>query len=229
MKTDEQFFELNGVRLPNDPNIITPKVAASLQRGNYERPEVQATPKFLAPDDRVIELGAGIGYISTYIAKHLNVRQITCVEANPKLITYIHEVHELHGLKNAEVRHCVAMPDTARFQSGDTTDFYIREPFWSSSLDAGRDAIATQKVPLVHLSDLIKECEATALIVDIEGGERDLFRNTDLGSVTKVYVELHTRYIRPKGIKECFDALSEQGYYYDQRVSHGGVVLFRRL
>ncbi len=222
-------YELNGVRLPHDDAIITPQVAAALIRGNYERPEVTALPKFLDPADRVLELGAGIGYISSFAAAVIGVAHVTCIEANPVLAGYIRRAHDRQGLRNTAVRNCVALPGGTALNPDKTMDFHIREPFWSSSLDPGRDVIAVEKVAQVHLSDLIAESDATTLIVDIEGGERDLFAGGDLGSVTKVYVELHTRYIRPRGIKACFDALSAHGFYYDQQVSHGGVVLFRKL
>lgn len=225
----EIFYELNGVRLPHDDAIMTPQVAAALKRGNYERPEMQAIPKFLEPDDRVLELGAGIGYISSFVAGVVGVAHVTCVEANPKLAAFIRRAHDLQGLSNTDIRNCVALPGDKPLAPNGRVDFYIREPFWSSSLDPGRDAVSVTQVEQAYLHDLIAETQATALIVDIEGGERDLFVGGDLGSVRKIYVELHTRYIRPKGVKTCFDALSAHGFYYDQRVSHGGVVLFRKL
>jgi FkbM family methyltransferase len=223
------IYELNGVQLPHDDTIITPQVAAALTRGNYERPEVLATPKFLEPHDRVLELGAGIGYISSFAAKVIGVEHVTCVEANPKLAAYIKHAHAYQGIENTDVRNCVALSGDATMTPDRMMDFYIRDPFWSSSLDPGRDPIAVEKVAQEYLSDLITQTGATALIIDIEGGERDLFNGGDLGTVRKIYLELHTRYIRPKGIKACFDALSKHGFYYDQRVSHGGVVLFRKL
>ena len=54
--SDEKTYSLNGVDLPHDDQIITPQVAAALKRGNYERPEIQALPKFLTPEDRAIAL-----------------------------------------------------------------------------------------------------------------------------------------------------------------------------
>lgn len=226
---DEIFYELNGVKLLHDDLIITPRVVAALKRGNYERPEMEATPKFLGPEDRVLELGAGIGYISSYVAKVIGVAHVTCVEANPTLADYIRRVHDLQGITNTTVRNCVATPGEGSEEAEKEANFYIREPFWSSSLDPSRDSVSVVRVAQETLSDLIKEAGATAMIVDIEGGERDIFKGGDLGTVRKIYVELHTRYIRARGIKACFDALSEQGFYYDQRVSHGGVVLFRKL
>ncbi len=223
------FYELNGIRMPHDDDIITPQVSAALKRGNYERPEQEAAARFLEPEDRVLELGAGIGYISTYIARDIGVAHITCVEANPKLVAYIQRVHALNGLKRITVRNCIALPGCAESCPGNQADFFLREPFWSSSLDPDRDYLSRVSVPQVPLSELIEDSGATAMIVDIEGGERDLFKGGDMGTVQKIYVELHTRYVRARGIKSCFDALSEHGFYYDQRVSHGGVVLFRKL
>jgi FkbM family methyltransferase len=227
--SSEKTYSLNGVDLPHDDQIITPQVAAALKRGNYERPEIQALPKFLTPEDRLLELGAGIGYISSYAAKVIGVAHVTCVEANPQLTEYIRRAHDLQGLTNTEVRNCVALAGGAELSPDKTMDFFVREPFWSSSLDGSREFVEVKKVPQTHLPDLIAESGATALVIDIEGGERDLFLGGDLGSVTKIYLELHTRYIRPRGIKTCFDSLSDHGFYYDQRVSHGGVVLFRKL
>ena len=65
--------------------------------------------------------------------------------------------------------------------------------------------------------------------MDIEGGERDLFKPLDLIGIEKIFLEIHTRKIKRVGVKNCFDALSECGFAYDQQVSRGGSVLFRRV
>lgn len=226
--SEEVIYELNGVQIPHDDDILTPKVVSSIQRGIYERLEVQSAPKFLKPKDRILELGAGIGYISSYVAKVIGVEHVTCVEANPMLAKYISRMHEMQGITNTTVKNCVAVPGDTPIAPDEKADFYIREPFWSSSLDSDREAVSIAKVPQVLLSDLIRETRATAMIVDIEGGEKDIFIGGDLGTVRQIYVELHTRYIRPQGIKACFDALSAHGFYYVQAISNGGVVLFRR-
>ncbi|SIS78023.1 class I SAM-dependent methyltransferase [Phaeovulum vinaykumarii] len=222
---DVHIYEVEGVRIPHDPAIISEKVVRSIEAGRYEREEVQGTPKFLEPGDRVIELGAGLGFISSYIWKAVGIRDILCLEANPVLCDFIARVHQMNGVR-AEIRNCVALNDT---QAPGWMDFYLREPFWSSSLDPEEAYERQVQVEGVSLSALIRKFGATTLIVDIEGGEKMLFDALDMGPVNKVFLEIHTRKIRQIGVKRCFDALSNLGFCYDQQVSRGGAVLFRRI
>lgn len=221
-----KILEIEGVRIPYDPSIITSKIKRSIEKGRYEKDEVMGTPKFIKSDDRVIELGAGIGFISSFIATSLGVENVMCIEADPNLCKFIRKVHKENGITTADVRNVVALNDAG---SVGKIDFYIREPFWSSSLDGDEEYVKSVEVPAVHLSSLIKEFNANTLIVDIEGGERDLFSPLDLAGIDKVFLEIHTRKIKRIGIKMCFDALSECGFAYDQQVSRGGSVLFRRI
>ena len=221
-----KMLQIQGLSIPYDPAIITPKIAQSIERGRYERDEVNGTPKFIKPDDRVIELGAGIGFISSFLARNLKVKDILCIEADPNLCAFIQRVHRANDISTAQVKNAVALNDAA--QSG-TAKFYIRDPFWSSSLDDSSEYVKAVDVPVVILSDLIRDFHANTLIVDIEGGEKDLFDPLDLTGIDKVFLEIHTRKIKRIGIKMCFDALSANGFAYDQQVSRGGSVLFRRI
>lgn len=217
---------LRGIRIPNDPEIITPKVKRSIEAERYEKDEVTGLPKFIDPEDRVVELGAGIGFISSYLVGQLGVRHAMCIEANPDLCKFIGRVHEANEIAGVEVENAVALSDK---HAPGTAKFYVREPFWSSSLDPSGDYVREVDVPERRLSDILRNFGATVLIVDIEGGEKFLFDGADLVDVQKVYLEVHTRKIGLRGIKACFDHLSALGFVYDQRVSCGGSVLFRRL
>ncbi len=220
------FHELRGVKLPDDPSIITPQVKRAILAGRYEKDEVEGLPKFIEQDDRVVELGAGIGFISSFLATQLGVRSVMCVEANPSLCEFIARAHAANGISNVDVLNAVALSDS---QSPGTSTFYVREPFWSSSLDPKPDYVKEVSVPERYLSEILDEFDANVLIVDIEGGEKNLFDGANLARVQKVYLEVHTRKIGLRGIKACFDHLSALGFAYDQRVSRGGSVLFRRI
>ncbi|WP_142637119.1 FkbM family methyltransferase [Ruegeria faecimaris] len=219
-------LSLRGVTIPDDPQIITPKVKRSILAERYEKDEVTGLPKFIDPKDRVVELGAGIGFISSYLVTQLGVRHAMCIEANPTLCEFIGRVHKANDIANVEVVNAVALGDT---RVPGTARFYIREPFWSSSLDPDPDYVSEVSVPERPLSEILRDFEANVLIVDIEGGEKFLFDGVDLVNVQKVYLEVHTRKIGLHGIKACFDHLSALGFAYDQRVSSGGSVLFRRV
>ncbi|MGC3939437.1 FkbM family methyltransferase [Roseobacter sp. EG26] len=221
-----EILETHGVKIPLDKGVITPKIERSIRKNRYELDEVSGTPKFIKSDDRVIELGAGIGFISSFLSVNLGVQNILCVEADPALCDFISDVHKLNGLSTAQVRNCIALNDAG--QAG-PVPFFVREQFWSSSMDSDSPYQKSIDVPGIHLSRLIQDFQANTLIVDIEGGERDLFSPVDLTGIDKVYLEVHTRKIKRIGIKQCFDALSDNGFAYDQQVSSGGSVLFRRI
>lgn len=221
-----EILKTQGVKVPLNPAIITTKIERAIRKDRYELDEVTGTPKFVEKDDRVIELGSGIGFISTFLATQLGVENILCVEADPNLCDFIRTVHELNGVGGVEVHNCVGLNDAGTEGS---IKFYVRNPFWSSSLDEEDSYESVIDVPSVKLSRLIKDFNANTLIVDIEGGEKVLFQPTDLSGIEKVFLEVHTRKIKRIGIKNCFDALSERGFAYDQQVSRGGSVLFRRI
>lgn len=221
-----EILETHGVKIPLNPAVITAKIERAIRKNRYELDEVSGTPKFLEKDDRVIELGAGIGFISSFLGVNLGVENVLCVEADPSLCDFIGKVHELNGLTAAQVRNCVALNDAT---AEGPMSFYVREQFWSSSLDGEEPYEKAIEVPGVRLSQLIRDFRANTLIVDIEGGERDLFAPADLEGIDKIFLEIHTRKIKKIGIKQCFDALSQSGFCYDQQVSRGGSVLFRRI
>ncbi len=220
------IVECQGVKVPLNPNFISGKIERSLRKQKYELDEVSGIPKFVEPDDRIIELGAGIGFISTFVQTTIGVKGFMCIEASPKLCEFIQEVHALNRVKGVEVKNLIALGDA---EEEGTTSFYEREQFWSSSMDDDEPYANEIQVPTKRLSTLIKDFKANTLIVDIEGGEKYLFQTMDLRGIDKIYLEIHTRKIKRIGIKMCFDALSAAGFAYDQQVSCGGSVLFRRI
>lgn len=223
---DPQALSLRGLRIPHDPTIISEAVARAIRDRRYELEELKGVRQFLTPQDRVLELGSGLGIMSAFIRKHIGVEAVLCVEGNPMLCAFIRRLHDLNGITATEIRNCIALSGG---EAGGPRPFYLREPFWSSSL-ARRPAFRTEvPVPGLPLADLCAEFRPTALIVDIEGGEAGLFEGTDLHEVRHVFLELHTRAIGLEGVKGCFDALSRLGFAYEQKVSGGSTVLFRKL
>ena len=89
-----------GVRLAVDPRVLSPAMVATFYSGVYERDEADLIRSTLAPDDRVLELGGGVGFIGTIAA--LAVRdpaQVLIVEANPQLIPLMERNFNLNGVK----------------------------------------------------------------------------------------------------------------------------------
>jgi len=218
----------DGITFPDDPQIVTPKIATKLERGTYERPESKALEFCVSEGSKLVELGAGIGFVSSLASVKHKAGHITCVEANPELCDYIRKVHSANGMTNATVINAVALGrDDAK--NCTTMPFYVTDPFWSSSLlKPAKGEAHCIDVPTVSLSHVIAEAEAETLIVDIEGGEVDLFDDVDLSPLQFIMMELHTRKTGPRGIVKVFENMHRHGFFYHQRASGDGVVLFKR-
>jgi FkbM family methyltransferase len=225
-----EIITCRGIRFPGDDRILTAKVARRLRDDMYETPEVTALGRFLKPGDRVLELGAGVGFISSYIARNFAADHVACVEANPRLCAYIGRVHAMNGVTNTSIRNVVALSDAAPWPDAGTVPFHLTEPFWSSSLNAPRSGAATRiDVAAARLSDLVSELRPTVIICDIEGGEFGLFEACDLSGVRHIALELHTRVYGGAGVRKVFDDLHRHDFFYHQKVSSGDIVLFERL
>ena len=214
-----------GMKFPNDKSILTAKRRQLLREGRYENKEHDALLRLARPKDRVLELGAGIGFISTALSRKVGVAAITVYEANPTLIPYIKTVHDLNGVTDVRVENAVLTdgPETS-------ADFYIRRDFVASSLDntSGGRIVETVTVPAHNVNDVLQRLNPTLLICDIEGGEASLLPAADLSGLRVAIIELHPKTIGPTGISAIFDAMSRAGLIYDPDTSRGKVVAFLR-
>jgi len=229
--TDEPDpISCHGVRFPPDPAILTPRIAGRLRKGFYETDEIGILGALLWPGARVLELGGGLGLVSSYALLHGGAAHVTCVEANPVLCDYIRRVHAENGLSAAQVVTGAALPAGLPRPENGLLPFHVTDPFWSSSLGAPRVGTRARiKVPALDLETLVADSRAQVLICDIEGGEATLFGDSPLTGITHVMTELHTRAYGGEGIRATFDAMHRLGFYYHQKLSRGDVVTFERL
>ncbi|MFN3745640.1 MAG: FkbM family methyltransferase [Hyphomicrobiaceae bacterium] len=188
---------VEGVRLPLDRNILSRRMRRRLAGNKYEAEEVQAALSAVKPGDVVLELGAGLGFLSSLLRKRTAARAIICVEANPDLIPYIQQVHRLNAVRDTQVIHGVALPsDQERLVS-----FYCRADFWGSSLDCEPAYVRMVSVKGIPLSRLISDHRPDVLIMDIEGGECQLLSVPALDGVRALVLELHPRVYGEDGMK----------------------------
>ncbi|MDK3016253.1 FkbM family methyltransferase [Pseudodonghicola flavimaris] len=222
-----KFIRSRGLRFPYDTRIINRKRRALLHSDTYELKESEAVLSQIRPDDRVIELGAGMGYMSTLMARHLKVRDIHAFEANPAMIPYIRAVHAFNGVDTVRV-HNALLGETA----GEVT-FYVRGDFVASSMadnlgDKHGGVIARETVPVRPVAEAFTEIRPTALVCDIEGAEQHLIPLMDLSMLRVAILELHPQVFGQDGTRRVFDAMAAAGLTYFPRASQGKVVTFRR-
>lgn len=226
----EETVHLGGVTFPDDPDILRPAHRRSLRRGNYEKPERKAMEGLLRPEDRALEIGSGVGFISTLMARDYGLRDIHSYEANPALIPYIRQVHKLNGVGDHVTCHNALIAPGA----GAERPFYVRGDFIASSLSDDRgDRFGGVKrvvnIPQIAMADAVAKNDANILICDIEGAEVELLPQIDLSRFRAAVVELHPKTIGIGGVQKVMDAFSAAGLGYDADRSDHAVVTFQKI
>ena len=215
-----------GLRIPKHPQITTGRMRGALREGTYERKECDAVTRVVRPGDRVLELGGGIGYLSTLLAVRKKVGRVVSYEANPALIPYIASLLAANAVTMVEVRNALLTPE-----GGDPVDFHLRRNFLGSSMDREADPesiVETVKVDRDRLGDVLSEVAPDVLVCDIEGAEATLLPAGDWSGLRCAVIELHPQWIGQCGVEAVFDAMHRAGLTYFPKASEGKVVTFRR-
>lgn len=220
----EETLNLHGVKIPFIKEVITPRIERQMRIGNYEIGECQAAEKFVQSGDRVLDLGGGIGLVSSIVGKIDGVEKVVSFEAHPGLLDVIHETHKINGITNTELRHgLVAQED------GDGANFYLRNDFWGSSMEPdSRPYLSIASVPSFRLDRLVKEIKPNVVISDIEGAELDLVEASDFDGVRTIIIELHPRVYGRQGQDKILKALTDRGFVVDQDHLAGSVWVLHR-
>lgn len=227
MTTSTSEIVIDGVRLDISSSEISTRLVEKMKLGFYEAQEAKCIKTAAQQGDRLLEIGAGIGFLSCIAAKTQLFEAITVVEANPQLIGTIRRNHQIN---NAECDILNVVLSQVEVQNEKRAPFYVRADFWASSLSPlPPNFTRIDHVPLHSFQALLDSFRPTFIACDIEGGEYDIFQGVTLAGVKKILVELHQKVIGRKGMKRVFDTLSAKGFHYDQWHSSGSVVLFSHV
>ena len=195
-----KWKNLNSVYLCIDDSLISKKIFGNIVRGDYEVDENKILQETFSSNDVLLELGTGIGFNSIYCAK-INNGKVLTYEGNPNMIPLIRKNMAKNGI-NFELKNEIVIAKDFYTKS---VSFNIVEDFWSSSSKSiSANVINKVDVPTTDINVIIREHKPTYLVMDIEGGEEDLFENCDWldnSPIKKIMIELHADII---GEKKCF-------------------------
>lgn len=167
------LMERNGVEIDLAPTRLRPLLKYRMKIGflDYEAAELDAISTYLDSETDVIELGAGVGYISCVIDQKLSeAPKHIAVEANPNLIQALKENRERNGAE-FEVRHAAYSPTDEKVTLN-IYDDYRSSGVYSKTGKAGHEVT----VDGVNLASLVEEYDTNrcTLVADIEGVEANL-------------------------------------------------------
>lgn len=198
---------------------LSRKVRMGIYADEYEKEEAEIVTAAVRPGDSVLELGTGIGFICTKMAK-LGAKDIYTFEANPALRERALETFRLNRV-------------TPHFESAilgereGTTDFYVQDDFVASSTMRQQGATKVE-VPVLSFNDFVRARTPNLLVCDIEGGEKELVTFADLSSFDRIVMELHPDLIGNDATVEVVDTLRAKGFKPNYSLSRNGVYLFER-
>lgn len=90
--------ELAGIKIPV-VRQLTDNICAAIYAGYYERAELSTFQEKLEAQDIVLEVGAGIGFLSSYCSSVIGSGNVFAYEANPgmeKLIRRVYQANQVH-------------------------------------------------------------------------------------------------------------------------------------
>ena len=216
-------FRLKSIDLRLPDGLATPEIVAKLAEGTYEEDEAHAAMHCVQPVFRVLELGAGLGYVTALCAQRTAAQNILTVEANPDLLPVITANLARNGASAVRVVHAAA---TGAVADGAMAEFAVSPGFPGSSLTGKGRKI---QVPLVSVHTLLREHRPHVVLIDIEGAEAALFDRVWKCPLRFCVIELHPKKYPPRVVKKIVDTMSRMGMTYDPACSRGKVIGFRKV
>ena len=187
---------IRGVKVCTSRHEVPLSIRLMLYRGAYETPECDFVEGTVRAEDRVLELGAGIGLVGLIATRICGEGNVMSCEANPNLESLIRKNYRLNGWRpNILMR--------AASSDGREVDFFLNSKLLSSSMI---DRESTDKgigVSSYAVNELIERHCPTVTVMDVEGGESVLIPVADLSQVRALIVEMHPHVVGA----ECVDGL----------------------
>lgn len=220
----ERVFEINGVSLGLPAGLANASILEKLSDGSYEADEARAVGRCVRPGFRVLELGAGLGYVGTLAALKSAPENILSVEANPDLLPVIRANHARNGVAEISLLHGAVV---GQAEEEATAPFHIAGGFTGSRLGArgGRQV----DVPLIGFHELIRAQRPHVVLMDVEGAEAAYFDRSWKCPLRFCVMEIHPKQYDAAVVKKIVDRMSAMDMTYDPVTSRGKVLGFRKV
>ncbi|MCP2727687.1 FkbM family methyltransferase [Limnofasciculus baicalensis] len=194
-------------------------IRQDLYRGGYESCEMGVLKSRLAADDTVMEIGAGLGFLSCYVAKKNGSDRVFAYEANPNLEKPIRDLYQLNQVKPT-LDICLIGKENGKEL------FYIEKDFWSSSKIQKNPNSQPIEIPVKSFNQEVRRINPSFLIIDIEGGEYELMSYADWHNVQKILIEIHPEQIGYEQAEFVESKLIEAGFQIKQKICFHNWILF---
>jgi FkbM family methyltransferase len=217
-------FTLRGLTLYLPETALKGNLERALASGRYENHEADALLLHLRPGDRLLDLGAGLGFICALAAGVLGEAAVFGVEAGPETLKLARKNLAANGFPGVKL-----MRGAVVGAGEGEVEFGQRPAFWASSLrgpDGWPENAELIRVPARPVGRLLEKFAPTVISCDIEGGELEVLTRP-LPGVRLVVVETHPQVYGAEGVTRIRAALTAQGFA-DAEGARKDTLVFRR-
>ncbi|WP_437352968.1 FkbM family methyltransferase [Neorhizobium petrolearium] len=208
--TNAPTVTISGVRLVSEQGKVPVMLRNHLYREVYEDTERNLLLRVLKPGMRVLEIGAGMGFISLLATKLSGEGNVVSYEANPVLEPLIRENYALNALAPQLRMKAVTL------NGGPLSFFQSDNIISSSSHDRNMEA---RKITVESdaFANVLDEINPDVLVIDVEGAEVELFQIADLRNVRHIIIELHPHIVGEDKINQIIAGLESDGFVIRER------------
>lgn len=219
--TNPATIQLHGVLINTAKQEIPRSVRDQLFKEKYEEFECELVKEIVGNDDRVLEIGTGIGLVSLVATKLAGEGNVLSYEANPELEKTITANYALNAIKPNLRMKAVTL------EGGDLTFYQNANIISSSMIDRNllENKITVKSDPF---NKILEDYKPKVLIMDVEGAEVALLNNSKLETIESIIVEMHPHIVGEKEISDTIDNLVSLGFKMDKS-RHKTYLLTRNL
>lgn len=203
----------------------TPQIGAAILAGTYEAREIDLMRRYIRPADRVLELGACLGVTSLVLYDLVGPENHLVIEADRQNLAMSKAMFELNE-KPVRVEFGLLVSGG---HSDEFVEFSVNANPSSSSTLRREGTIRAESVPALSFENVLQKERSTVLVLDIEGGEYDLFiKAQDFGELRTIVMEAHPWVIGADRMNEMLAKLKSSGFSVYRRFHNGRFLVLRR-
>lgn len=201
-------IKIQGLWFSTNLRHLPEEIRKDLYNETYEGCERHLTLMALRPDDRVLEIGAGIGFVSMICASICGPGSVLSYEPNPNAASLLKRNFELNGMRaNVRERGIAVKAGYA--------EFYVNKNILSSSI-FNRSGSTLTVVTFDALQDVVRDFKPSVVVMDAEGAEIDLLPLVDPQKIRTIVVEMHPHIVGAEKCHQLVGALKARGYHIRQ-------------
>lgn len=218
-----KIVSISGVKINLESPLISLDLKKYFYNESYEGHELNILKNSLCKNDIVLEVGAGIGFISTFSALQIGSERVFAYEANPEMVLKINETYKLNDV-NPVIKNAILS------NTHELVNFYLEPNFWSSSTTKRSNQAQCINVQTININKEILKIKPTFLILDIEGGEVELIPliKFECNSIKFILIEMHPHIVGKHQSSSVISCLLAYKFCIDFNKSKKNVLFFER-